>query len=203
MTTNLATLAREQWYGWLLRWETLKCSLYSLSFWAAALVLASRLHAAGFGNVVVVCLVLWAAFSLLALYLQASLLLDLVLFVFTKRPRFYSRLMAFGNAPAADRALVARALFPFVPCTLPSSPLVRTVALRRLVEAVFSVAVETSPLAPLARWASTVLAQIPASTQVEQAIHAVKAEVAAERAAYGLYVRGDDRDTRADAGRLV
>jgi hypothetical protein len=189
MTTNLATIAREQWFEWLLRWETLKRCLYSISFWTAALLFASWLRAAGFGQVVLACFALWAVFSLLALYLQARLLLDLISFCFTKRLRFYPRLMAFGSAQtSAERTGIARALFPFVPRTLPSSTQIRTVALQRLLKPVVAVAIETSPIAPLAICASTVLAQISTSTHAEQAIQAVKAEVAAERAVYAFYV---------------
>lgn len=167
MSQKKLALAKDLSVAWLelqqqrfvLRWIIIRPGLISAVFWAIALIGDSWLRSWGLQYLGFVALGLWIGLSFPIIYVQGSLILDLMGYVLTGRTSFFPRLMQAGKE-AHERLVSAEAAAP---------------RLQRYLNAFVKLLGNTSPISCLATWAMVVLVRMPES------VHALGPQEAALR----------------------
>jgi hypothetical protein len=182
----ISTLAQVASLKLQIRWFAVVRGIYSAVFWTIAALALGWLRHAGLSALGAVLLGIWLLLSLPVLYMQLSILLDMLGYVFTGKISFYPVLQAAAEARSDDeRDELAIELLPegFAP---PVGSRPGKYAVGRIRGALVSLISNTSPLSCLSTWALVVLIRIPntAHHRVVSPRRVATIQIAAERQLY-------------------
>jgi hypothetical protein len=151
-----------------LRWLVVRTGLYSALFWMPAILGATWLEILGLNAVNYALFALWMLLAGPILFVQLSLILDLVGYVFTGKIHFFPMLQAYGEAQTdGERRQILSDLT--TPELFTKYDTARPVTgLQRLIEVLVPIVSATSPLACFSTWAVIVLARIPATNHARR-----------------------------------